>query len=262
MDNFTILEHAFSLYEEGRYCECADVLRPIADHDVQAQVCMGMLYWHNLIDSNQSDSLGLYWYRKAAENGHGLAQLWLANNYSVGLKSDADPTLAVYWYQKAAAQNITMAQYRLAICYSTGWGVDKDMEKSIVLMQKAANKNFFEADLFLLEHINETDENYKARLIALEEKYQTKLATDETTAYRYVDFLLYGDHCYINHERAFNILTQFSIFQSERGTILLADCYARGWGAEKSVHKACELYAKFSQNNKIARAKLKLLMGE
>ena len=51
----------------------------------------------------------VYWYRKAAEQGHATAQFNLAVSYRNGEGVAQDHGQAAYWYEKAAAQGHAQA---------------------------------------------------------------------------------------------------------------------------------------------------------
>ena len=54
----------------------------------------------------QDYTQAVYWYRKAAEQGHAIAQNNLGNMYENGLGVPKDKILARYWYEKANVKNI------------------------------------------------------------------------------------------------------------------------------------------------------------
>lgn len=65
------------------------------------------------------------WYRRAAEQGHALAQFYLGLAYDLGQGVPADAVKAVEWYGKVAEQGHTFAQNNLANMYLDGRGVPK-----------------------------------------------------------------------------------------------------------------------------------------
>jgi hypothetical protein len=66
------------------------------------------------------------WYRKAAEQGSALAQIFLGESYSAGEGVPQDYNQAVLWFSKAADQGDAAAQSKLAWMYYRGQGVPKD----------------------------------------------------------------------------------------------------------------------------------------
>ena len=66
------------------------------------------------------------WYRKAAEQGHAVAQSNLGFMYASGDGVPKDETEAVKWYRKSAEQGNANGQYNLGKMYANGDGVLKD----------------------------------------------------------------------------------------------------------------------------------------
>ena len=76
--------------------------------DAAAQASLGYEY------VKQKDYVSaVYWYRKAAEQGHARAQLNLGNCYEYGKGVTKSITEAVKWYRKAAAQGFELAKENL-----------------------------------------------------------------------------------------------------------------------------------------------------
>ena len=69
---------------------------------------------------------GLRRSRKAAEQNHAIAQVYLGISYYKGNGVTKDYVEAVKWYRKAAEQNHAVAQVNLGVCYANGNGVVKD----------------------------------------------------------------------------------------------------------------------------------------
>jgi TPR repeat protein len=85
------------------------------------------------------------WFRKAAEQGHAIAQYNLGNCYDNGWGVTQNYAEAVKWYRKAAEQGLAQAQYNLGICYENGWGVPQNKEVAIKWYRKAAQQGLEEA---------------------------------------------------------------------------------------------------------------------
>ena len=90
-----------------------------------------------------------------AQKGDKTAQHNLAVLYQDGLGVEANAKLALYWYEKAAAQGHHEAMNNLAARYATGTGVKQDMNKAKMWYKKAAQAGNIHATTMLkqLENI-------------------------------------------------------------------------------------------------------------
>jgi TPR repeat protein len=73
------------------------------------------------------------------------AQYNLAVCYDLGEALPRDATMSAKWYRKAAEQGFGMAQYNLAVAYCNGDGVDEDKKLALEWMNKAAAQGVKEA---------------------------------------------------------------------------------------------------------------------
>ena len=85
------------------------------------------------------------WSRKAAEQGHSDAQVFLGYLYQHGLGLTKDLQESIKWYKLAAEQGDTAGQYNLAWCYQEGEGVNANYSEAIKWYTLAANKGLHEA---------------------------------------------------------------------------------------------------------------------
>eukprot|EP01051_Picozoa_sp_SAG22_P003164 SAG22_NODE_151_length_17414_cov_7.812128_11_plen_581_part_00 len=101
-----------------------------------------MLGWccQNGIGVEKDEVEGVKWYRKAAEQGHSLAQNNLGVCYRKGRGVEQDKAEAVKWYRKAAEQGHSTAQTDLGTCYFNGTGVEKDYAEAVKWLRKAAEQ--------------------------------------------------------------------------------------------------------------------------
>lgn len=260
-DNNDILEEALSLYEEKQTELAVQAFLSISQNPI-AQFCLGEIYWNHEVEVEDNNSLALYWYGKAAENGNALAQLWLGNNYCIGIRSKPDPEKAVYWYKMAADQNMTLAQYHLAVCYAMGWGTEQNELEAVKLMSEAAKSNFFDAELFLADYYRMKDaKHYWTLRNKIKEKYYQEIESNEKKALRYVEFLLSCCNQEDNNE-AFRLLKELPILHSENGLLKLADCYAKGIGTCVDKMNAINILEYLAPNSSKACSKLKILMED
>lgn len=79
------------------------------------------------------------WYRKAAEQGHAIAQCTLAGFYLAGIGVERDDRLASQWFRKAAEQGIGEAQFHLALLLIAGADDSRasDFTEAVMWLQKA-----------------------------------------------------------------------------------------------------------------------------
>ena len=62
---------------------------------------------------------------------------------------------AVKWYRKAAEQGHELAQYNLAMCYGAGIGIEESYDEAIVWLRKAAAQGMQQA-IDMLINLGET----------------------------------------------------------------------------------------------------------
>lgn len=78
---------------------------------------------------------------EAAEKGDAEAQNYIAETFvRENLGDKRDWSTAVKWWRKAANQGHEVAQFHLATAYLAGWGVEKNLDEYASLCLKAANK--------------------------------------------------------------------------------------------------------------------------
>jgi hypothetical protein len=80
------------------------------------------------------------WLRKAAVQGHAIAQYNLGWMYGNGQGFTQDYAHAVKWYRKAADQGVAAAQYNLGVMYDKGQGVIQDNITAHMWFNIAASK--------------------------------------------------------------------------------------------------------------------------
>ena len=89
------------------------------------------------------------WYRKAAEQGHALAQATLGACYLTGTGITQSYAEAVKWYRKAAEQGQADAQYALGVCYYEGLGVTQSYTEAVKWLRRAAEQGQADAQYAL-----------------------------------------------------------------------------------------------------------------
>ena len=127
----------------------------------EAQYELGYSYY------GRNHSKAIYWFTKAAEQGHAGAMHKLGEYYYSGLMGVIkDNTKAIYWFTKAAEQGDRSAMHKLGECYYYGlMGVIKDDTKALYWYEK--ENDYYEKGKVLelkariAERQNSTDPYYK-----------------------------------------------------------------------------------------------------
>ena len=88
------------------------------------------------LDYNQA----VIWYRKAAEQGHPLAQYNLAVAHTKGQGVRQNFFEAALWYHRAAAQGVVAAMVNLAILYERGEGIESSTVDAYAWYRAAARR--------------------------------------------------------------------------------------------------------------------------
>lgn len=96
-------------------------------------------------DGARNEGQFIFWTRKAAEQGHAVAQANLGWAYEEGRGVGRDARLAAEWYGKAylglpgmAEAGHPAAQFRVGNMYLMGLGLPKDEKKGLAWIRKAA----------------------------------------------------------------------------------------------------------------------------
>ena len=87
--------------------------------DARAQSLIGSIYREGL-GVPKNDAEAVKWYRKAAQQGHVMAQVYLGFMYDNGYGVPENDAEALKWYRKAADQGDAYAQNNLALMYKKG----------------------------------------------------------------------------------------------------------------------------------------------
>ena len=94
--------------------------------EAEASFLMGTAYAEAL-GKPLNPEMAVTWYRRAAEQGHVLAQHNLGNVHFSGTGVAQSDELAVYWWTQAAEQGDAIPQFRLGTMYEQGRGVPQDL---------------------------------------------------------------------------------------------------------------------------------------
>ena len=119
-----------------------------------AQYSLGLCYYKHGRGVKKDRTKSVYWYRKAAEQGYAEAQVSLGYCYDQGEGVEQDLSEAVYWYQKAADQGHATGQFNLGVCYANGRGVNKDLDLAAYWYTQSAEQGDEDArrNLYILQN--------------------------------------------------------------------------------------------------------------
>lgn len=106
--------------------------------------------------------LAVKWWRKAAEQGHMIAQRDLAHAYSLGKAVEQNFSEAAFWYRKAAEQGERSSQFQLGVMLSglvprSLPVVPKNVEEAIHWLKKASAQGHEMAPKALFKLTNPSD---------------------------------------------------------------------------------------------------------
>ena len=111
--------------------------------DADAQFNLALLYHHGA-GATHDHRNAIYWYIKAAQQGHVQAQYKLGSLYysfRYEEKVPQDSNRAVYWLTKAAEQGYVHAQYKLGQIYESGDVAPQDYKQAFFWYTKAAEQS-------------------------------------------------------------------------------------------------------------------------
>jgi TPR repeat protein len=166
------IEAGRAAYKQGDYAAALREWRPLAEQDhLEAQYHLGVMYLMGQ-GVSQSTAEADKWLRKAAWEGHALAQDCLGVGRGMGHKAlgrlrkvakQGDPVAQYYlarrlgalelgesphsakWYRAAAEQELPAAEFRLGQLHLTGEGVPRDREQAEDWLLRAARHGVVEA---------------------------------------------------------------------------------------------------------------------
>ena len=133
-----VRKEAIKAYERGEYQTAYELFSNILS-DKEARYYLGDMYEKGL-GVDQSDTEAARWYRRAAEQGHALAQNNLGEMYEKGLGVERSDSEAAKWYRMSAEQGYVSAQNNLGEMYEKGRGVEQSDVEAVKWYRKAAEQ--------------------------------------------------------------------------------------------------------------------------
>ena len=134
------------------------LLRPIANRgNAEAQYVLGMIYrfpsWRTAESGIEQDpAMAHAWFLKAAEQGHSLAAVQVAEDFFRGDGAAKDLDEALRWFEVAANTNHAYAQRMAGSLYlnrALKSGSKQDVSKGMEWLKKAADNGDEEAKRFM-----------------------------------------------------------------------------------------------------------------
>ncbi|KAG0226391.1 hypothetical protein BGW42_003663 [Actinomortierella wolfii] len=117
--------------------------------DVEAQVALATMYEQGSAGIAKDDTKAFKWYRRAARQGHIMAQYRVAEMCSTGQGIAQNDSEAAAWFRKAADQGNVSAQASLGMMYLSGRGVEQNDYEAMTWFRKAAENDDPEAQGWL-----------------------------------------------------------------------------------------------------------------
>lgn len=245
--------------------------------DAKAQYEMGYRYWNEYMRNRSKETIepAMFWYRKAAEQGHAGAQYMLAMLYDdcywldyaerkakvefwyqqAAENGHARAQLAwgrlqprdrrAVWYRKAAEQDDDDAMFALANCYVQGEGVGQDWAQAYQWMKKAAEKSHFKATEWCTEY------EKGLRLEAQAESGDIKVLLALAKYY------LHNETGVRKQEQAAALLEKVAASGDVDGLCALGEAYEADYSNKQRREQAFACYLKAAQQGH-ARAQYKL----
>ena len=116
-------------------------LRELAEAgDLDAQTELGERYQAGDGGVERDYAEAVRWYRRSAEQGHALGQVYLGFMYSNARGVQRDYDEAVWWYRRSAEQGHAMGQNNLGSMYLNGRGVSRNDTEAIRWFRLSADQ--------------------------------------------------------------------------------------------------------------------------
>eukprot|EP00475_Leptophrys_vorax_P026972 TRINITY_DN383_c0_g1_i1.p1 TRINITY_DN383_c0_g1~~TRINITY_DN383_c0_g1_i1.p1 ORF type:complete len:346 (-),score=93.69 TRINITY_DN383_c0_g1_i1:85-1122(-) len=119
------------------------LMREALGGDVEAQFTLGYCFDIGTAGVRPITNEAIYWYTKAADADHPIAQNNLGVIFSTGHRgrSKKDWAEALHWYMKAAEKGNPNAQFHAGLAYMNGEGVEaRDDSQAFLFFKKAAKQ--------------------------------------------------------------------------------------------------------------------------
>ena len=214
--------------------------------NVNYQYGVGSLYAGGL-GVPRDPAAAFRWLERAARNDHVAAQAAIGIAYAKGEGVETDYQEARSWLEKAATKGYPAAEECLGWLYRNGFGVAKDIEKAKALYDSASALGNPAARNALAE-LYEQGEGVNRDTKKAVELYRSAAADDHSVAMRHLAELLFTDDTVTDKNEALAFCRRAVNAGDVESIIDLGRAYENGWGVDKDVKKAAELYQKALAN--------------
>lgn len=205
--------------------------------DDVSQYILGRCYYYGE-GVEQDFNQAVFWWTKAANQGHADAMTLLGLAYRFGLGVEVDYAKSLSLLQEAADKDCASALMNLGVCYQEGWGVEVDIEEALRLYMMAAERGDVMA-LFNIGLYHHTEEDYEKAI------YWYRLAADKEDPLAMSNL----GYCYenglgieANQEEAARLYRASAELGHDCAQYNLAECYEQGKGVEKDLVQAIHWY--------------------
>lgn len=261
------------------------IARAINDHDSAFLIELALIHKEGKFSSPVDPKKAFILMEHAANQGNANALAWLGAFHSDGFGTHVNAEAAALYYREASQRGDTDADYLLGLCYRNGNGVTMDLKRAFEYFQKGAeHKNrrcFFEMGKAYI-YCDGTKRDIKKAIECLEQALEYGI--QEAKCFLAV---CYADRNFgIDKAKGLQLLNQFiaendpnamfelaNIYYStpnlelglqrkmiellERAVSLnldiakirLADCYQKGFGVQRSLSKAFDMYKELENRN-------------
>ncbi len=222
--------------------------------DVDYEYGVGTIYAEGL-GIAQNSAAAFRWLERAAQHGHLHAMGAIGAAYLSGNGVEADYPAAQKWLLKAADGGLSSAEERLGYLFYNGLGVEQDYSQARTWYERAAELNNSAAcaalgGIYLQGDGIEAD---KDRAI----EWFRKAAEDEHPgALRTLAELKFSEqNADGDYSEALNLCRRAMDGGDIEAICLLGQAYENGWGVEKNLEKAGELYEKAKSSGSVSAVK-------
>ena len=116
------------------FIEATDLYIKAANQNyIESQFVLGQLY------AKTQPIESFKWYRKAADNGHAMAQYETANSFLSGTGVSENPASALDYFTMAAKQDHAESTFVTGKLIYQGYGTDRNQQKGISIIMKASS---------------------------------------------------------------------------------------------------------------------------